>query len=204
MNQQQMGKMMSDIKQALTERWHQELATSMDRAQFEDWVTAEADRLETLVAQLLPDREAAEIQTWREQHAGEYPDFLTATGLRTQARTSLVETVLTNEVWEDYTPEPEQKAIAEPDQSGMDRWLTEDAELASREMELLAETIWAGRSPKFRVWGEQLLQARAVDGLRLPGESDHELIAELTTTVQTALDEDAHRDAVRAAARHNR
>ena len=38
---------MRDIKQALTERWHQELATSMDRPQFEDWLTTEADRLET-------------------------------------------------------------------------------------------------------------------------------------------------------------
>ncbi len=196
---------MSDIKQALTERWHRELAVQLDRPQFEDWVTAEADRLEMLVAQLLPDREAAEIQRWRDQNSGQYPDFLTSTGLRTQARASLVETVLTNEVWEGYTPAPEQQETPQLDlRSGMDRWLTEDAESASREMERLAEAIWAARSPKFRVWGEHLLQARAIDGLRLPDESDRELIEELTTTVQNALDEDAQRDAVRAAARHNR
>lgn len=195
---------MSDIKSAVRDRWNEELASSMDRAEFEDWVSSEARRLEEMVARLLPDREAAEIRSWIQANGGTYPDFLTASALRSQAMRSVVESVLTNEVWEGYqsaatTPPP---AGEEDHRSGMDRWLSENPYEATREMELLAEEIWPDKSVKFRVWGEQLLQARAVDGLSLPqSRLDAIEVAVLTSIVQAALDAQERRDAERVAGR---
>lgn len=194
--------MVHDIRAAVSERYAVEL-TEMDRTQFEEFVSQESTRLEALISQIQSQTELTVIADWRRAHEGADPDTLTLTGLYGQARLAAEETVLASEVWEGYrSPEDEEspESTVNPESmSGMDRWLTEWAIEATPEIVSLAETVWPTQTPRFQVWAEQLLQARAVDRLPLPDSPTHPLVGELTATVQAALDDQARADAARHA-----
>lgn len=191
--------MFHDLRAAVTERYALELS-QMDRVEFEDFVTAEATRLESEVAQIQSQTELLAIAAWRSEHGGSDPDVLTVERLYQQARNSAEETVLAT-LWEAYTDpaDEDQPAEVSPDRlTGMQRWLTPWAIEATPEMVALAERVWPDQTPRFQVWGEQLLQARVHDGLAVPDGVGHPLVPELTSMVTAALADQDRADAERA------
>ncbi|MFV3116659.1 hypothetical protein [Gordonia amicalis] len=191
--------MFHDLRTALTERYAQQL-TQMDRTEFEDFLTAEATRLEAEIAQTQSQTELATIAAWKNEHGGNDPDVLTTQRLYQQARHSAEETVLAT-LWEGHrSPEDEDQPIEpNPDtMTGMQRWLTPWAIEATRETEQLTEQVWPDQTPRFQVWAEQLLQARLTDGLAVPDGPKHPLVPELTAMVAAALADQARADAERA------
>ena len=190
--------MFHDLRTALTERYAQEL-TQMDRMEFEDFVTAEATRLEAEIAQTQSQTELAAIAAWKNEHGGTDPDVETRQRLYQQARYSAEETVLAT-LWEGHrSPEDaDQPAEPNPDtMTGMQRWLTPWAIEATRETEQLTERVWPDQTPQFQVWAEQLLQARLTDGLAVPDGPGHPLVPELTVMVAAALADQDRADAER-------
>ena len=194
--------MFHDLRTALTERYAQEL-TQMDRMEFEDFLTAEATRLEAEIAQTQSQTELAAIAAWKNEHGGNDPDVLTAQRLYQQARYSAEETVLAT-LWEGFSsPEDDDQPDDEPNpdtMTGMQRWLTPSAIEATRETEQLTEQVWPDQTPRFQVYAEQLLQARLTDGLAVPDGPKHPLVPELTAIVDAAL-ADRARDAAERAQR---
>ena len=191
--------MFHDLRPAVAERYALELS-QMDRVEFEDFVTAEATRLEAAVTQMQSQTELLAIAAWRAEHGGSEPDVLTVERLYQRARYSAEETILAT-LWEGYKdPDDEdQPAEVSPDQlTGMQRWLTPWAIEATPEMVELAERVWPDQTPRFQVWGEQLLQARVNDGLAVPDGSSHPLVPELTAMVAGALADQDRADAERA------
>ena len=191
--------MFHDLRPAVAERYALELS-QMDRVEFEDFVTAEATRLEAAVTQMQSQTELLAIAAWRAEHGGSEPDVLTVERLYQRARYSTEETILAT-LWEGYKdPDDEdQPAEVSPDQlTGMQRWLTPWAIEATPEMVELAERVWPDQTPRFQVWGEQLLQARVNDGLAVPDGSSHPLVPELTAMVAGALADQDRADAERA------
>ncbi|MDH3013086.1 hypothetical protein [Gordonia alkanivorans] len=190
--------MFHDLRTTLTERYAQEL-TQMDRTQFEDFLTAEATRLEAEIAQTQSQTEMSAIAAWKAEHGGNDPDVLTTQRLYQQARYSAEETVLAT-LWEGHrSPEDADRPVEpNPDtMTGMQRWLTPWAIEATRETEQLTERVWPDQTPRFQVWAEQLLQARLSDGLAVPDGPGHPLVPELTATVAAALADQARADAER-------
>lgn len=196
--------MVHDIRAAVSERYSVELV-EMDRTQFEEFVSQEATRLEALIAQVQSQTELSVIADWRTANGGADPDTLTLTGLYGQARLAAEETVLASQVWEGYrSPEDTESPAETVNQewlSGMEQWRRGWPVEATPEMVALAETLWPGQTPKFLVWGEQLLAARAVDGLPLPEHPRHRLVGELTAQVNAAVADQARADAARRAQR---
>lgn len=193
--------MFHDLRTALTERYAQEL-TQMDRMEFEDFLTAEATRLEAEIAQTQSQTELATIAAWKNEHGGNDPDVLTTQRLYQQARYSAEETVLAT-LWEGHrSPEDDdQPTESNPDtMTGMQRWLTPSAIEATRETEQLTERVWPDQTPRFQVYAEQLLQARLTDGLAVPDGPEHPLVPELSAIVDAAL-ADRARDAAERAQR---
>ncbi|QGP90653.1 hypothetical protein GKZ92_23390 (plasmid) [Gordonia sp. 135] len=193
--------MFHDLRTALTERYAQEL-TQMDRTEFEDFLTAEATRLEAEIAQTQSQTELAAIAAWKNEHGGNDPDVLTTQRLYQQARYAAEETVLAT-LWEGMSsPEDDDDPLDDepnPDtMTGMQRWLTPWAIEATRETEQLTEQVWPNQTPRFQVWAEQLLQARLTDRLPVPDGPEHPLVPELTAMVDAALADQARADAERA------
>ena len=181
--------MFHDLRTTLTERYAQEL-TQMDCTQFEDFLAAEATRLEAEIAQTQSQTELATIAAWKTEHAGNDPDVLTTQRLYQQARYSAEETVLAT-LWEGFSsPEDDDQPDDEPNldtMTAMQRWLTQWAIEATRETEQLTERVWPDQTPRFQVYAEQLLQARLTDGLAVPDGPAHPLVPELTAIVDAAL-----------------
>ncbi|OCW87524.1 hypothetical protein A8M60_01805 [Nocardia farcinica] len=194
--------MFHDLRTALTERYAQEL-TQMDRMEFEDFLTAEATRLEAEIAQTQSQTELAAIAAWKNEHGGNDPDVLTTQRLYQQARYAAEETVLAT-LWEGVSsPEDDDQLDDEPNpdtMTGMQRWLTPSAIEATRETEQLTEQVWPDQTPRFQVYAEQLLQARLTDGLAVPDGPKHPLVPELSAIVDAAL-ADRARDAAERAQR---
>ena len=176
-----------NITQAVIDRYRVELATTMDRTQFETFVNDESQRLEQRAAQLHPNQRATIDQLWRDRHPGQTMTEQDRIDNDHQARRAAVEIALA-ELWEGYSPEPHNPTEVSGTSSAMDRWLTDDAVQATPEIQELAEKVWPEETAQFQVWAEELLQARAEDGLRLPqSPQDQPLVSELSAVVHQAL-----------------
>lgn len=195
-----------DLRDSVIERYRVELEPEMDRAQFEEFVTKEVDRLEAVAAHLHPNQRAVLQELWSKENPEAQMTFAQRTELEHQARRASIEVAL-HHLWEGHNlasdeDRDEEQILPSATSSAMDRWLTPDAEPATLEMQRLAEHVWPNQGSAFQVWGEELLQARAEDGLRLPsGPQDQPLMDELTSMVQRALDDQRQRDEARTAER---
>lgn len=191
-----------DIKQEVIDRYRLELAGEMDRTQFETLVLAETERLEVRAAQLHPDQRMRLDQAWQQRHPGQAMTFRDQLEHEQQARQMTLEIVLAElrePMGQDQPTQSDQPSVIS---SAMDRWLTDEAEAATPQMQALAELVWPQETPEFQVWAEELLQARAEDGLALPtGPADQPLVNKLSAMVHQALADQARSDALRADAR---
>lgn len=166
----------------------------------EAFLDMEADRLSRQVAELAAELGERSISDW-ESRTGAHPDFTTKTGLLNTARSSALEIVLAQELYEKLPPDPEELAEQEPTTASADRaqvpwdqrWTrTEYRTEPDETLEDLAETLWPDPdfSVVFRIKAGYLLAARAEDGQPLPSQPGEDLAAELAKLVYADLKSD--------------
>ncbi len=169
---------MSGIRQAVHERYSAELEV-MDRADFEEFVTARTAALELEADQLAMAARAELTRRWEAEHDRPI-GYLEQVALHRRARQSADETVLA-QLWEGE-PEPEPELAPVP---AMARWGTPEASDPTEETEALVARLWPqqAQQTRFRVLAEDLLAARDEDGLTVPTDPADPLAAELAAVV---------------------
>lgn len=166
----------------------------------EAFLDQEADRISRQVAELAAEMGERSISDW-ERRNGKHPDYLTKTGLLNTARSSALEIVLQQELYEKLPQEPEvpdeqNLTTAAPDKAELpwdQRW-TRTAYRTEPDgtLEDLAAAVWPAPnfSVVFQIKAGYLLAARAEDGLPLPSRPDEALAAELAKLVYADLKSD--------------
>lgn len=159
----------------------------------------EANRISRLVADLAAELGEQAIDDWQAR-TGQHPDFTTKTGLLNSARTSAMEIVLQEQLYEKIPAQFEEQESPEPpttpDRAQLpwdQRWTRTAYRTDPDEtLEDLAETLWPAPdfSIEFRIKAGYLLAARAQDGLPLPSQPDEDLTAQLARLVYADLKSD--------------
>lgn len=180
-------------------RYSDEL-TDLDRAEFEDLVDRESQRLNQEMVELQPDLEESAVRAWTQAH-GRKPADLEMAGVLNTARMQAAEIVRAR-LWEGFPQsDPQTDSSSEPagdNVPAMQRWNGENPVPASPEAEQIVELLWPGKPMEWVVTAELLIQARLTDRLEVPRDPLATLTAELATLVDADV---AHDRAVRAHAR---
>lgn len=180
-------------------REHIDLPVEWSPEQRRLFIDRETARLSRRAAELAADLSEAAIAAWT-QRAGHEPDYLTTVGLTNNATSQAIQTVLTQEVYEqiptqtdpteDDLPDPQNPAApmeVAVDRSNPDRWRTAQRSEPTPAVAALAARVWPTRSDWFLIKAEYLLQTRLEDGLPLPHSPDSELAHELAQLVEEDL-----------------
>lgn len=180
-------------------RYSDEL-TDLDRAEFEDLVDRESQRLNQEMVELQPGLEESAVRAWTQAH-GRKPADLEMAGVLNTARMQAAEIVRAR-LWEGFPQsDPQTDSSSEPAGEygpAMQRWNGENPVPASPEAEQIVELLWPGKPMEWVVTAELLIQARLTDRLEVPRDP----LATLTVELATLVDADvAHDRAVRAHAR---
>ena len=166
--------------------------TDVDRAEFEDFVSRETERLTAEFAALQTDLET-QLRDEARALLGRPLEYVETVGVLSQARRRASEEVRT-QLWEGYVPAP----LADEDDLELN---AVDTIEVSAETEALVERVWPYASPAWQVSAELIVEARTADGLPIPTASGHPL----ATTLAAKVDQDvAHDVDVLARARSTR
>lgn len=162
-------------------RYAEDLA-GMDRTEFEDFVSSEADRLTQQMVNLQAELEDS-VRAETRERVGRPLDYQESATVITRARQQAHEMVR-HQLWEGYLPPttqttPSESASAEPEV------------VVSEETEALVERVWPQAEPAWQVSAEMIVQARRDDGLPVPTGPDHPLVAMVAALVEEDLAHDA-------------
>lgn len=172
-------------------RYAREL-TDLDRAEFEDFVGAETERLTAEFVALQADLET-QLRDEVRARLGRPLEYVETVSVLSQARQRATEEVR-SQLCEGYVPAP----LADVDDPELN---VVDTIEVSAETEALVERVWPHASPAWQVSAELIVEMRIADGLPIPTASRHPL----TTTLAAMVDQDiAHDVDVFSRARHMR
>jgi len=188
--------MQEQIRLAVTDRLGPE-HPELDRAELEELVDAETARLWESAQMVLVEAHTQALTAWNTRHPGQSADFQTLQGLYRLACQTALESAWT-QLWEDYDDPADHhgrisdsaiEAASWAQQPAMMRWQTPHAVQADETIAALVEQVWPQQTPRFQVFAEDLLAARAFDHLPLPTGPDDQLVPPLTALVHAAADQ---------------
>ena len=156
-------------------RYAREL-TDLDRAEFEDFVGAETERLTAEFAALQADL-ATQLRDEVRARLGRPLEYVETVSVLSQARQRAIEEVRT-QLWEGYVPAP----LADEDDPELN---AADTIEVSAETEALVARVWPYASPAWQVSAELIVEVRIADGLPIPTASWHPLAATLAALSRT-------------------
>lgn len=168
------------FRDEVTARYAAEL-TDMDRAEFEDAVSRETERLNAEFAALQADLET-QLRDEARARLGRPLEYVETVSVLSQARQRAIEEVR-SQLWEGYAQSPH----GDEDDPELN---AADTIEVSAETEALVERVWPHASPAWQVSAELILEARIADGLPLPTTSGHPL----ATTLAAIVDQDIAHD----------
>lgn len=166
--------------------------------QREDYLETQAANISRQVADLAATMGERAVKDWKRRH-GQAPDYLTRVGLLNTARSQAMETVLTNELYEQIAAEedpPQEPPSSLPDRHHLpweQRWTnSQHRREPTDQIEELVATVWPvpDFSAVFRVKAGYLLAARDEDQLPLPSHRDDPLAATLAPLIYADLRRD--------------
>lgn len=166
--------------------------TDVDRAEFEDFVSRETERLTAEFAALQVDRES-QLRDEARARLGRPLEYVETVSVLSHAQQRAIEEVR-SQLWEGCEP----THLAGEDDPELD---AVDTIEVSAETEALVERVWPCASPAWQVSAELIVEARIADGLPIPTASGHPL----ATTLAAMVDQDvAHDVDVLSRARHTK
>lgn len=194
------------IRQIVATTWRQTIGLPQEWTEPEKqaFLEQEADRIATLIENQM-DGQGPLVRQWWTEH-GQAPDYPTTVALIEQARRTITETVLQNELFDQITTDPDPfpamlstEEAAERDHLETQVRIAQAADDPTRwthplrrndpspELVALSKQLWPDRSALFRVTGSFLLQVRTEDGQPIPSGPTDPLTASFTSQVHDAL-----------------
>lgn len=156
--------------------------TDVDRAEFEDFVSRETERLTAEFAALQADLETQlRDEAWA--RLGRPLEYMETVSVLSQARERASEEVRSQH-WEGYVPAP----LADEDDPELN---VVDTIEVSAETEALVERVWPYASPAWQVSAELIVEMLIADGLPIPTASGHPLATLLAAIVDQDIAHDS-------------
>lgn len=168
------------FRDEVTARYADEL-TDVDRAEFEDFVSRETERLTAEFAALQADLET-QLRDEARAQLGRPLEYMETVSVLSQARQRASEEVR-SQLWEGYVPAP----LADEDDPELN---VVDTIEVSAETEALVERVWPYASPAWQVSAELIVEMRIADGLPIPTASGHPLATMLAAIVDQDIAHD--------------
>nr|EMP14437.1 hypothetical protein ISGA_1390 [Gordonia sp. NB41Y] len=168
------------FRDEVTARYADEL-TDINRAEFEDFVSVETERLSAELMALQADLETR-LRAEAQSMLGRPLEYLETLSVLSRAWQQALEEVR-SQLWESCAPAPH---------ADEDDWESNAAVAieVSAETEALVERVWPHASPAWQVSAELIVEARIADGLPIPAAPDHPLV----TTLIALVDQDLAHD----------